>query len=289
MFGYVKPEKPYLYMKDDTLYNALYCGVCKSIGRSCTQSARLSLTYDIAFFSALVHNLCDEDVEITRQRCVTHWFKRRPMVKKGDRLTELSALVNVELAYYKIKDDILDGNGGKAKLAFFKRAHKKAIKKSPQISRIIEKNYQDLFLLEKGKCEILDMVCEPFSMMMQELGEYAVGDKITESSKRLFYFLGKWIYLIDALDDYEKDVKEGSYNPLYYCYGKKNTVKELFDTNGKEVSYVFSDVFASLKSAVQESKFYFNKDLIENVIFRGIPSVTLKILKKGTDKYERSV
>ena len=287
MFGYVKPEKPYLYMKDDTLYNALYCGVCKSIGKTCSQSARLSLTYDIAFFSALVHNLAGEDVEITRQHCVTHWIKKRPMVKKGDRLTDLSALINVELAYYKIKDDILDGNGGKAKLAFFKRSHKKALKSQPKISEIIEKNYADLFKLEKDKCSVLDMICDPFSKMMQELGEYALGDNATESAKRLFYFLGKWIYLIDALDDYEKDVKEGSYNPFYYCYGEKNTVKEMFEAHGNEVSYAFSDVFASLKTAVNECKFYFNKDLIENVIFRGIPSVTLKILKKGTEKNER--
>ena len=287
MFGYVKPEKPYLYMKDDTLYNALYCGVCKSIGKTCTQSARLSLTYDIAFFSALTHNLANEDVEITRQRCVTHWFKKRPMVKKGDRLTDLSASINVELAYYKIKDDILDGNGGKLKLSFFKRSHKKVLKAKPQISKIIEKNYQDLFKLEKEKCAVLDMVCEPFSMMMQELGDFAIGEKATESSRRLFYFLGKWIYLIDALDDYEKDVKEGSYNPFFYCYGENKTVKELFEKHGKEVSYVFSDVFASLKTATGECKFYFNKDLIENVIFRGIPSVTLKILKKGMGKDER--
>ncbi len=286
MFGYVKPEKPYLYMKDDTLYNALYCGVCKSIGKGCSQTARLSLTYDIAFFSALVHNLANEDVKITRQRCVTHWVRKRPMVEKGDRLTDLSAAINVELAYYKIKDDILDGNGGKIKLALFKRSHKRVLKKNPEISKIIEKNYSDLFKLEKDKCAVLDMVCDPFSKMMEELGGYALGDKSTESARKMFYFLGKWIYLIDALDDYEKDVKEGCYNPFYYCYGEKKTLKEVLSESGNDISHAFSDVFACLKAAVQECKFYFNKDLIENVIFRGIPSVTMKIIKKGNDQNE---
>lgn len=284
MFGYVKPETPYLYMKDDTLYKALYCGVCKSIGRTCTQSARLSLTYDIAFFSALVHNLANEDVKISPQRCVTHWFKKRPMVEKGDRLTDLSAAVNVELAYYKIKDDILDGNGGKGKLQFFKGSHKKVLKAHPEISQIIEKNYQDLFALEKQKCQSIDMISEPFAQMMCQLGEYVLKDKFSDGAKRLFYFLGKWIYLIDALDDYEKDVKEGSYNPLYYAYGQKPTVKELFESSGKDLSFAFSDIFASLKSAMENCKFYFNHDLIDNIILKGIPSVTLKILKKEKDK-----
>lgn len=284
MFGYVKPETPYLYMKDDTLYKALYCGVCKSIGKNCSQSARLSLTYDIAFFSALVHNLAGEDVKIEKQRCVTHWFKKRPMLKKGDRLTDFSALVNVELAYYKIKDDILDGNGGKLKLAFFKKSHKRVLKVNPQISQIVEKNYADLFELEQQKCDSIDRVCDPFAIMMQQLGELTLAEKISDGARRLFYYIGKWIYLIDALDDYEKDVKEKNYNPLYYAYGQKPTVKEFYEEHGKELSFVFSEIFASLKSALSECKFYFNHDLIDNVILRGIPSATLNILKKEREK-----
>ena len=42
-----------LYMKDETLYKALYCGVCKSIGKTCGEIARVTLTYDIAFLSAI--------------------------------------------------------------------------------------------------------------------------------------------------------------------------------------------------------------------------------------------
>ena len=131
------------------------------------------------------------------------------------------------------------------------------------------------------------MVCEPFSKMMEELGVYVLGEKATDSVKRLFYFLGKWIYLIDALDDYEKDIKEKNYNPLYYAYGQKSTVKELFENNGKELSFVFSDVFSSMKVALSECKFYFNHDLIDNIVIRGIPAVTLKILKKEKEKNER--
>ena len=82
----------------------------------------------------------------------------------------------------------------------------------------------------------------------------------------------------------EKDVKEGSYNPLYYAYGQKPTVKELFESSGKDISFAFSDIFASLKNAMENCKFYFNHDLIDNIILKGIPSVTLKILKKEKDK-----
>ena len=82
-------------------------------------------------------------------------------------------------------------------------------------------------------------------------------------------------------------IKEKNYNPLYCAYGQKSTVKELFESYGKELSFVFSDVFSSMKIALSECKFYFNHDLIDNIVIRGIPAVTLKILKKEKEKNER--
>ena len=72
MFGYISPDRPYLFIKDETLYKALYCGVCKSIGAECGQLARSALTYDMAFVSALVHNIAGRDINIVRRRCAVH-------------------------------------------------------------------------------------------------------------------------------------------------------------------------------------------------------------------------
>ena len=77
MFGYVKPDTPYLYIKDDTLYKSLYCSVCKSIGKICGQRARLGLTYDIAFMSAFIHNVAGVDVKIEKKHCVAHPVTRQ--------------------------------------------------------------------------------------------------------------------------------------------------------------------------------------------------------------------
>ena len=62
MFGYIQPDSPYLFKKDEKLYQALYCGLCKSIGAGCGQMARTALTYDMAFMSALIHNIRHVDV-----------------------------------------------------------------------------------------------------------------------------------------------------------------------------------------------------------------------------------
>lgn len=282
MFGYLKPDLPYLYIKDDTLYKAVYCGLCKSIGRECGQRARLALTYDVAFFSALVHNLAGEDVKIKSERCVAHWIKRRPVAQKDD-LGDFSAYLNAVLAYYKLKDDVADENKGGLKLIFLTKAKKRADKKYPELSEIVSKRYGELFALEDKKCDSPDMVAEPFAKMLEELSSVALKDKSSAASKKLFYYVGKWIYLVDALDDYDKDVKKGNYNPLYYAFGQVKTVTEVVKNHGSDLNFVFSELFSGLKDGLNGCKFYFNHDLIDNVITRGIPSATVKILKKGTN------
>ena len=279
MFGYVKPYTPYLYIKDVTLYKAFYCGLCKAIGKSCGQTARFTLTYDLAFFSALIHNLAGEDVKINSERCVAHVIKKRP-VAKYDRLNEFSAYLNCVLAYYKLYDDIVDDGNGKLKLRLFAKAKRRADKKYPEMSKIVSKRCGELRELEKANSDRLDMVCEPSARMIAELSALALGDKATENTDKLFYYLGKWIYLVDALDDYDKDVKKGNYNVLYLFYEKVPTVKELMKTRGEDINFTFSEIFAGLKQSLSSCKFYFNHDLIDNVILRGLPAVTLKILKK---------
>ncbi|MFQ9424876.1 MAG: DUF5685 family protein, partial [Christensenellaceae bacterium] len=71
MFGYIRTDTPYLYIKDQMLYRAMYCGVCKGISASCGQCARMGLTYDVTFFSVILHNIAGEDVTVEKQHCLT--------------------------------------------------------------------------------------------------------------------------------------------------------------------------------------------------------------------------
>ena len=107
MFGYVKTDMPYLYVKDTILYKAMYCGLCKSIGKTCGNKGRLLLNYDLTFLSVLLHNVMGLDVKIEKQRCIIHHVVKRP-VAISDALTERIAALNVILAHYKLSDDVMD-------------------------------------------------------------------------------------------------------------------------------------------------------------------------------------
>ena len=278
MFGYVKTYEPYLYKKDEVLYNSLYCGVCKSIGKTCGQKARLCLTYDIAFFSAIAHNILNQDVKIEKKRCITHWFKKRPIAQR-DGLTDKLADINVLLAYYKVQDDLIDEKKGKFKNLLLKKGFKKAHKRSREISDIIDRQYKLLRIEEKNDCKSLDIICDPFAKMMQDISDCVFGDFATNYTQELFYNLGKWIYLIDALDDFEEDKKSGSFNVFINILGKNSTFEQV--VKYQELSFVLNSTFNSIIDSLDNIKFYFNRDLIDNILLRGIQEKTKQVISKG--------
>lgn len=276
MFGYIQPDIPYLYFKDATLYKALYCGLCKSIGRSCGQTARFGLSYDMTFLSALLHNIKNTDVTIEKQRCAANVFTRRPMAL-DDGITKTVACLNTLLTYYKLTDDILDEHKGRISRAFFKRGYKKAKALHPDAAEIVKARMAELFELEKAGCASLDMAADPFGLMIADLSDYCLGESATEYTRKLFYGVGKWVYLIDALDDYDKDVKKKNYNPFVSAY-KAPTKDEMLAKNREEVDFVFKSVFAENAECLKNIKFYFNTDLTDNIILRGMPASTRKVM-----------
>lgn len=276
MFGYIQPDIPYLYFKDATLYKALYCGLCKSIGRSCGQTARFGLSYDMTFLSALLHNIKNTDVTIEKQRCVANIFTRRPMAL-DDGITKTVACLNTLLTYYKLTDDILDEHKGRISRAFFKRGYKKAKALHPDAAEIVKARMAELFELEKAECASLDMAADPFGLMIADLSDYCLGESATEYTRKLFYGVGKWVYLIDALDDYDKDVKKKNYNPFVSAY-KAPTKDEMLAKNREEVDFVFKSVFAENAECLKNIRFYFNTDLTDNIILRGMPASTRKVM-----------
>lgn len=276
MFGYIQPDIPYLYFKDATLYKALYCGLCKSIGRSCGQTARFGLSYDMTFLSALLHNIKNTDVTIEKQRCAANIFTRRPMAL-DDGITKTVACLNTLLTYYKLTDDILDEHKGRISRAFFKRGYKKAKALHPDAAGIVKARMAELFELEKAECASLDMAADPFGLMIADLSDYCLGESATEYTRKLFYGVGKWVYLIDALDDYDKDVKKKNYNPFVSAY-KAPTKDEMLAKNREEVDFVFKSVFAENAECLKNIRFYFNTDLTDNIILRGMPASTRKVM-----------
>lgn len=277
MFGYVRYDLPNLYVKDLMLYKAMYCGVCKGIQKTCGNAARMGLTYDAAFLSALLHNIAGIDVKIERAHCAEHTIKKFP-IACADELTQKIGALNTVLVYYKLTDDVEDGGGGRGRRIWFRRGFKRAKKKYPELVRIVDGYMKEQSRIEKEKVASFDRAADPTANMMKALSDELLGEKKSEATGLLFYGLGKWVYLIDALDDFEKDGRKKRYNPFVLSYGKMSRA-ELLEKAGEDIHFLFDTLFYSLRENLAKIPFTFNRDLTDNIILLGLPAETARVMK----------
>ena len=72
MFGYVTVCKNALSEQGLKTFKAYYCGLCKAIGKRCSQSARLGLSYDITFLAIVLSSVCKNEISMKDKKCVLH-------------------------------------------------------------------------------------------------------------------------------------------------------------------------------------------------------------------------
>ncbi len=288
MFGYVKTDLPNMYVKDTVLYRAMYCSLCKGIGRTCGQTGRLALNYDMTFLSVFVHNLAGTDVKITKQRCAVHWFVGKPIAEPDD-ITDKIAALNIILAYYKLSDDVIDGGKGRLKRSFFKKAYKRAKKAQPELENIVKGRYNELLAYEKIAGDSIDMAADPFGNMIRDVVAELLKEKADQSVLSIAYNLGKWIYLIDALDDFDKDLKKKNYNVLVNAYPGFSCRDELMNKKRQDIEFVFTTLLAEISREATRLKYNFNHDLTDNILLFGLKQQTLSIMEnkkcKSTTKF----
>jgi hypothetical protein len=231
-----------------------------------------------------MHNIAGVDVKIEDSHCLTHTIRKRPMANV-DEMTKMLGAVNTELVYYKYTDDIMDGDRGRGKRLWFKKGHRRVKKAYPEIERIIRENLANQQKIEKSGVASVDIAADSTANMLADLSDYILADKKTPSTRRLFYAVGKWIYLIDALDDYEKDLKKGAYNPFLLSYPCQSKC-ELIEKHRADIEYVFHTLFFDIRENLSQITFHFNRDLSDNILLRGLPAETKRIMdctacKKG--------
>ena len=280
MFGYIKVKKEELKIKDFEVYKAVYCSLCKKLGKSYGILSRLTLSYDFAFLSLLNISLKSGCVSFERKRCAFNPLKKCNYCKSSDELDMPSAAAMIML-YYKILDNIKDEKGLK-KLGFlllkpiFTGAHKKAAKKYPFIEETVAEYIEGQSLAESDDNCTLDSVCDPTAKALSKLLPLCSDNHSQKRVlERLGYCLGRYIYLMDAGCDIEKDIKSGSFNVLKK-YVKEGNIKK--DTVLKTEPQIYFCINEAAKAfeLLEIKKF---KPILGNIIYLGLEDVYLKELK----------
>ena len=271
MFGYVIPDKSELKIKHFNLYRAFYCGVCKAIGERYGQLPRVALNYDLAFFALLFSGMTGE-YEREQGRCAVKGFRKYGYVT--GRYVDMAADLNVALAYCKLRDNVEDEGDIRSRTGriLLKRAYKKSMSYIPGIAEETDVMFARQVELEKLECWSPDIAAEPFAEYMMFLAKTAMKDTgDDEGVLDMCNMLGRWIYTIDAADDYEDDIRSNSYNVFRFSDGGIGKAEQI-------LFLLLNRMYDSYRRIV------FKDDdiriICENIVLAGLMKKTDEVIKK---------
>ena len=284
MFGYVRPCVPELKVKDNELYRATYCGLCRTMGKTTGAFSKVALNYDFVFLALLRMSLGNDEVQVKMRRCPVHPFKKRPMIEPNESL-KFSARTTTILTRLKLKDNVNDSHGFariKAKTAgavsiFFKKTDKNLKELEEKICGCIS----ELSLLEKEGCDSIDKVSDTSGRLLANLASFGADESNGRILYQIGYHLGKLIYVLDAVDDFESDQKTGSFNVLENAFGTlDNAAKETI-----KCAMIFE--LEKMSRAIELLDFSKCRDIeaiVKNITYIGLPDEIERVIlgKKKT-------
>lgn len=275
MFGYVTINKSELKFKEYYSYKGYYCGLCKTLKNKYSNKSRMTLNYDMTFLILLLSSLYEPENNVYNERCMVHPSKKQLIIQ--NEISEYAASLNIILSYYNLLDNWQDDKDYKSLLILksltgeFKKANEKLNNKT----EIIKEKLHNISVLEKSNTDDIDKVSNEFGYLMEEIFLYKK-DNWEKNLRRIGFYLGKFIYLLDAYEDMEKDEKNKSYNPfnLIQKENKEQYAKDLLMLN-----------LSFLSEEIEKLPLIQDKGIIDNIIYSGI----LNKLDKKEQKYERPI
>lgn len=273
MFGYVRPLREELKVRDWEGYQAAYCGLCHALKEQCGTAARFVLHYDFVFLSLLLDDgTCP--VTTCKRRCAAHPLRPRNTVPVTGSAA-LCAQESVILTHYKLLDDRADEGFGKAlqsRLAslFLARSYRRARAALPRFDEAVKSCLLELKALETARSPQLDRVADVFARLLSAAVPVTGTESVDRPRAQLLYQLGRWIYLADAADDLEEDRARGRYNPIDARFGGKPDLTYIETTMNHSLSL--------MQSAFQLLPPNRWQAVVENILYLGLPRVQQQVV-----------
>ena len=287
MFGYIQPLKCELKMKEYDYYRAAYCGLCNSLRSRCGVFARFIVNYDFVFIALLLSHSGKSGEQISKKRCLV-CPKGRMCVQSA--IYDKTAEISVILTYLKLCDDVNDNGFWKALFKaripkfFLSGAYKRASLALPEYKEKSIKLYKELCRLEDEKCPSIDETADKFALMLSLIAEE--DNSNSRILKELFYHIGRFVYIIDALDDFSKDMKKGEYNPIASRFG---LCEEVIPLDVKQrIFTTLEDSKQAVLRALNLLDKSDNEGIIRNIVEFGMSASVTRIVEKEKEN-ERSV
>lgn len=260
MFGYFRPYNANLTHKEQQLFNSHYCRICYCLRIVGGQLARFCTTYDAAVYSLTLALQSGENTPpiLPCERIGTKNLKHFYNDEIGIKFARLSLITFGE----KFRDDIIDENGLKVKLAYkvFAKAIEKAKKAEPYLAENAFNETERINKLQNENASLLEIFGAYGDMAKNSFSQFI---DMSPQTEELIRSISEYNFLVDMVVDYNDDYKHGQYNGL-----KKegiSTFSEYFDN----YYYEFFDIANAVTERLVKAIFAVRDDsVLWNTLFK---------------------
>ena len=261
MFGYIVINKSELKFREFDVYHSYYCGLCRVLKERYGAAGQMTLSYDMTFLVMLLSGLYEPETSISFHKCIAHPFERHQ--SRINRFTEYVADMNVLLSYYKCVDDWKDER------KYLKYAYSKLLKgKCGRMETVygdkmnrVDHLLQEISRGEKEAGSNMDQMAGIFGEVMAEIFAWRK-DEWEDSLRRIGFFLGKFIYLMDAYEDLEQDIKKGMFNPL-----REMSEHEDFEDSSR---YILTMMMTECAKTFETLPIIEDVEILRNILYSGV-------------------
>ncbi len=257
MFGYVIPNQQELKEEHQTEYRGWYCGLCQILKKEYGAAGQLSLNYDMTFLGLLLTSLYEPEIQERNYRCMVHPTAKKKIYSSA--YLEYAADMNLLLVYYKCQDDwqdekkILKAGYG----LILKKNARKVIEKYPEKAACIQNCLERITEIEQSKTDNIEEAAGVFGELCACLFVYRQ-DEWEQYLQQLGFYLGKFIYLMDAWDDLEKDRKRKEYNPFLHV------------NDSEKVYQILRMMMAETCKVFERLPIVENIEILRNILYSGV-------------------
>lgn len=288
MFGYVRPRKPELRIKDYAMFRAAYCGLCHSLKARCGPLGRFAVNYDFTVLAMLLSRTGESG--LCRKRCMASPFRRRRCCAETPAFSQ-AADMSLVLLWWKLADGLADEPfwkrlGIRVMRLLLCRGFRQARARQPDFDRDCAQALGALAALEQAGCPSLDQAADKFAGLLAAVAAAEAEPDRQRILRQLFYQLGRFIYIADAAADREEDQRAGRYNPVTARFGSPLTaaqtaaLRETLDASAAQTAAAFA--------LLEETRF---TPVLENIMTMGLPDAAdaaLRGRRRGGEKRKRN-
>ena len=279
MFGYVRPSVRDLPEEELNRFRAMYCGLCHALSRRYGQAARFILNYDFTYLAILL-----SDGTAGAQgagRCYTSPIKKRPFLEPTAAM-ELAADESVILAYWQLRDGVEDhglwkGLGYRVSAAALRGGYRKAAAARPEFDGRVREQLAALSRLEGECCPSMDQAADTFAQLLAAAAAGVEDPVRRRVLEQMLYHLGRWVYLIDAADDLQKDAVSGNYNPVALRYGLRDGKWD--EESRRAFARTLDHSIHMIATAFELWDFGVWRPLLESTVYTGLFAVGRAVLE----------